>query len=66
MVLKLAGLGEKLSVFPYATAMELQEELVREYPKLVDGGEYKWLHAPESGSQELVLIDIQGVKLTIA
>ena len=58
-VLKLAGLGEKkFAVFAYATAVELQDELVREYPKLANGGGYELLRAPESGSRELVVIEM--------
>ena len=58
-LLKLAGLGEKrFSVFAYGTSLELQDELIREFPKLANGGGYELLRAPETGSWELVVIDI--------
>lgn len=57
--LKLAGLGEKqFSVFAYGTSSELQDELIREFPKLANMGGYELLRAPETGSRELVVIDI--------
>ena len=50
--LKLAGLGEKkFGVFAYATGIELQEELLRKFPKLATAGGYELL-------RELILIDI--------
>ena len=58
-MLKLAGLGEKkFSVFAYDTSCELQDELIREYPKLGGAGGYELLRASENGSQELVLIEM--------
>ena len=58
-MLKLAGLGEKrFSVFAYGSSAELQDDLIREFPKLADGGGYELLRAPETGSRELVTIDI--------
>ena len=57
--LKLAGLGEKkFGVFAYANGSELQEELLREFPKLAAAGGYELLRAHESGGRELILIDI--------
>lgn len=57
--LKLAGLGEKrLSVFAYGTSSELQDDLFREFPKLSSGGGYEFLRAPETGSRELVVIEM--------
>ena len=57
-MLKLAGLGEnKFSVFAYDTC-ELQDELIREYPKLGGAGGYELLRASENGSRELVLIEM--------
>ena len=50
-MLKLAGLGEKMfSVFAYDTSRELQDELIREYPKLGSAGGYELLRASENGS----------------
>ena len=58
-MLKLAGLGEKkFSVFAYDTSCELQDELIREYPKLGGAGGYELLRASENGSRELVLIEM--------
>ena len=51
----LGGGKEKFAVFAYATALELQEELIREYPKLAG---YEQLRAPESGGRKLVVIDM--------
>ena len=57
--LKLAGLGEKrFGVFAYNTAPELQDELFREFPKLVSAAGFELLRASEFGGRELVLIDI--------
>ena len=57
--LKLAGLGEKkLSVFAYGTGSELQDDLFREFPKLASGGGFDLLHAPDTGSRELVTIEM--------
>ena len=57
--LKLAGLGEKrIPVFAYSAALELQDELFREFPKLRDGGGYELLRASDVGGKELMLIDI--------
>lgn len=58
-ILKMAGLGEKkFGVFAYCTWKEFQEELFREFPKLVEGGGFELLRASDSGGKELVPIDI--------
>lgn len=59
VALKLAGLGEKrFSVFAYGSSQEVQDELVREYPKLIDAGGFELLRASELGSKQLEPIEM--------
>lgn len=59
ITLKLAGLGEKkFSVIESGSSKELQDELFRQYPKLIDAGGYELLRAPDQGGKELIPIEV--------
>lgn len=57
ITLKIAGLGEKrFALEANATAQEVYDDLVFQYPKLRDAGGFELLRACESGSKELEVI----------
>ena len=49
---------KRVSVFAYGTSSELQDDLFRGFPKLSRGGGYEFLCAPETGSRELLVIEM--------
>lgn len=64
--LKLAGLGEKrLTVHANATALELQGDLLREFPKLEHGGGHEMLRATDGGGKDLIPIVMPSYGYTV-
>ena len=47
-----------LAVFAYGSSQELQADLFKEYPKLVDCGGFELLRASDIGGKELIPIEM--------